>query len=185
VGGEKTQTADVRLICATNRNLELEVENGNFREDLYYRVRVVPIALPPLRERRGDIPLLLDHFLEQAAREGQRSKGIARDAVAALAEYAWPGNVRELQSAVHFALVKSQGQRIQRAHLPEDIRSLDGSVPVPEPPSPERKKGRRKLDAQSVREALAQCSGNKVQAARVLGVGRATLYRFLSKNAGL
>ena len=182
VGAEKTVSADVRIISATNRQLEREVEQGNFREDLYYRVKVVPIVLPPLRERRGDIPLLLDHFLELAAREGQRSKGIARDAVAAMAEHEWPGNVRELQSALHFALVKSQGQQIQRAHLPAEIRSLAGSAPAPQPPPAERKKGRRKLDAQSVREALKQTHGNKVKAAKLMGVGRATLYRFLHKN---
>jgi PAS domain S-box-containing protein len=144
VGAEKTISADVRIISATNRDLERAVEKGDFREDLYYRVRVVPIVLPPLRERRGDIPLLVEHFLEQAAREGQRSKGVAKDVVAAMAEYPWPGNVRELQSALHFALVKSQGQQIQRVHLPADVGSLSGSAPPPEIAAPERKKGRRR-----------------------------------------
>jgi PAS domain S-box-containing protein len=182
VGGEKTLSADVRLISATNRRLEREVEKGEFREDLYYRIKVVPIALPPLRERRADIPLLIDHFLEQAALEGQRPGGISRDAVAVMAEYDWPGNVRELQSAIHFALIKSQGQRIQRSHLPEEIRKTTGSTPILETADPEQNRARRKLDAQSVSQALEQAHGNKVKAAKLLGVGRATLYRFLASK---
>ena len=184
VGDEKTISVDVRLISATNRDLERAVEKGDFREDLYYRVRVVPIVLPPLRKRRGDIPLLVEHFLEQAAREGQHSQGISPEAVAALAEHQWPGNVRELQSALHFALVKSEGRRIRKAHLPGEIRSLSGSTPPPAIPEPGRKPGRRKLDVNNVREALEQAHGNKVKAAKILGVGRATLYRFLSRNSG-
>jgi transcriptional regulator with PAS, ATPase and Fis domain len=182
VGGEKTISSDVRIISATNRDLERAVEKGDFREDLYYRVRVVPIILPPLRDRRGDIPLLVEHFLEQAAREGQRSHGISREAVAAMAEYHWPGNVRELQSALHFGLVKSVGRRIQKAHLPADIRSLFGSALPPEIQASGPRKGRRKLDEHSVREALEQAHGNKVKAAKILGVGRATLYRFLKNR---
>ena len=184
VGDEKSISVDVRLISATNRDLERAVKKGDFREDLYYRVRVVPIVLPPLRERRGDIPLLVEHFLEQAAREGQRSRGISKEAVASMAEHHWPGNIRELQSALHFALVKSEGRRIQKAHLPAEIRSLSGSAPLPEIPAPGRRQGHRKLDEHSVREALEQAHGNKVKAAKILGVGRATLYRFLSKKSG-
>jgi len=185
VGDEKTISSDVRLISATNRDLEREIQRGNFREDLYYRVKVVPIHLPPLRERRSDIPLLVDHFLEQAVREGQRAGGISKNAVTALTEYEWPGNVRELQSAVHFALVKSWGQRIRRTHLPPEMSSVSvNSAEKPELVTPARKPGRRKLDEQSVREALEQAHGNKVQAAKLLGVGRATLYRFLKNKAG-
>jgi PAS domain S-box-containing protein len=184
VGDEKTILVDVRLISATNRDLERETKRGNFREDLYYRVKVVPIALPPLRERRSDIPLLVDHFLEQAVREGQRAGGISKNAVTALTEYEWPGNVRELQSAVHFALVKSWGQKIQRAHLPAEIRSLGGGADSePAPVKPAGKPGRRKLDERSVGEALERAHGNKVKAAKLLGVGRATLYRFLKNHA--
>jgi PAS domain S-box-containing protein len=185
VGGEKTLSCDVRIISATNRDLERQVEKGYFREDLYYRVRVVPLVLPPLRERRGDIPLLVEHFLEQAAREGQRCRGISKEAVAAMADYPWPGNVRELQSALHFALVKSQGRKIQPAHLPEDMRRLTGSTPASPQAPAKRKQGRRKLDAHSVREALEQAHGNKVKAAKILGVGRATLYRFLKNRTQL
>ncbi len=185
VGDEKTIKADVRLISATNRDLEREMERGNFREDLYYRVKVVPISLPPLRERRSDIPLLVDHFLEQAVREGQRAGGISKNAVTALTEYEWPGNVRELQSAVHYALVKSWGKRIRRAHLPPEIGSAStAAAPGPVQVKPAGKPGRRKLDEKSVREALERAHGNKVKAAKLLGVGRATLYRFLKDKAG-
>jgi len=185
VGDEKTISSDVRLISATNRDLEREIQRGNFREDLYYRVKVVPIHLPPLRERRSDIPLLVDHFLEQAVREGQRAGGISKNAVTALTEYEWPGNVRELQSAVHFALVKSWGQRVRRTHLPPEISSVPINASAkPAPVEPAARRGRRKLDEQSVREALEQAHGNKVQAAKLLGVGRATLYRFLKNKVG-
>jgi sigma-54 dependent transcriptional regulator, acetoin dehydrogenase operon transcriptional activator AcoR len=173
VGGEERVLVDVRLISATNKNLKQEVEAGNFRDDLYYRVNVVPLHIPPLRERRSDIPLLVSHFLQKAAEQGQESPGFSKEAMAVMGEYAWPGNVRELQSAVRFALVKSRGRMIRLEHLPLELKEWEG-------------KGRgirrvkRKLDPEGVRTALLQTGGNKAKAARLLGVGRATLYRFLA-----
>jgi len=185
VGDEKSITSDARIISATNRDLEQEMHEGNFREDLYYRIKVVPVNLPPLRERPTDIPLLIDHFMEQAAQEGQRSAGISAEAVDLLTDYDWPGNVRELQSAVHFALVKAQGRQIEPADLPPEVRSASESEPgggsVSRPGKP-ASRGRRKLDVESVREALEHTDGNKVKAAKQLGVGRATLYRFLADH---
>ncbi|MFH1674505.1 MAG: sigma 54-interacting transcriptional regulator [Pseudomonadota bacterium] len=172
VGGEKTLSVDVRIISATNRDLKREMERGNFREDLYYRINVVPIHLPLLRERKNDIPLLVGHFLAQAFEDGQTTSGFSKEAMAVMMDYPWPGNVRELQSAIRFALVKSRGRVIQPDHLPIELKKwrIERSTRGPS----------RKLDPDSVRAALAQSGGNKAKAARILGVGRATLYRFLA-----
>jgi PAS domain S-box-containing protein len=172
VGGEKTISVNVRLISATNRDLKREVEKGHFREDLYYRINVVPIHLPPLRERKNDIPLLVEHFLAQALEEGQTTSGFSKEAMAVMTDYPWPGNVRELQSAVRFALVRSRGRVIQPDDLPMELKNWHNLRSARGPS--------RKLDTDSVRAALAQSGGNKAKAARILGVGRATLYRFLA-----
>ncbi len=172
VGGEKTISVDVRLLSATNRDLRHEMEKGAFRDDLYYRINVVPIHLPPLRERKSDISLLVKHFLDKAVEEGQESPGFSKEALNLMAEYSWPGNVRELQSSVRFALVKSRGQIIRPKHLPLELREWKVKRPTRGPA--------RKLDPGSVRKALTQSGGNKAKAARLLGVGRATLYRFLA-----
>ena len=173
VGGEQTASVDVRVISATNRDLRREMEKQRFREDLYYRLNVVPIRLPSLRERRNDVPLLVAHFLEQAAKQGQSTGGVSQEALSAMMDYRWPGNVRELQNAVHFALVKSKGRKIQPEDLPIELRRCEG----PAMPGPARK-----LDHDSVAKALKQSGGNKAGAARLLGVGRATLYRFLEDS---
>jgi DNA-binding NtrC family response regulator len=165
---------DVRIISATNRDLKREMEKNRFREDLYYRLNVVPIHLPPLRERKNDIPLLVAHFLEQTSKRGHRTEGIAREALSIMMDYHWPGNVRELQSAVHFALVKSKGGIIIPENLPIEMRR-EGPSAAPGPT--------RKLDSHSVSAALKECGGNKAKAARLLGVGRATLYRFLADSS--
>lgn len=172
VGGEKTISADVRILSATNRDLRHEIEKGAFRNDLYYRINVVPIHLPPLRERKSDISLLVKHFLDKAMEEGQESPGFSKEALNLMTEYSWPGNVRELQSSIWFALVKSRGQIIKPNHLPLELREWKVKKP-PRGPA-------RKLDPGSVRKALTQSGGNKAKAARLLGVGRATLYRFLA-----
>ena len=173
VGGEKTLSVDVRLISATNRNLKREVERKNFREDLYYRIKVIPIDLPPLRTRKNDIPLLVEHFLDKFREEGRKNPGLSREALSCLMDYGWPGNVRELQSALRFALVKSGGMLIQIAHLPPELKETQRNKPHSRGPN-------RKLDPESVRAALTQSGDNKSKAARILGVGRATLYRFLA-----
>ena len=177
VGGERTLTADVRLISAANRDLKNEVSKGNFRDDLYYRVNVVPVFLPPLRERKEDVPLLVEHFLKTAGKEGQKNGGISRNALAIMIEYSWPGNIRELQSAIRFAIVKSRGKMIQPEHLPLELRTSESIRHARGP--------RRKLNRPAVSKALIQSGGNKAKAARILGVGRATLYRFLSDHPGL
>ena len=173
VGGEQTTSVDVRVISATNRDLKREMEKDRFREDLYYRLNVVPVRLPALRERKTDIPLLVTHFLEQAAKQGQKAGGLSKEAISTMMDYHWPGNVRELQNAVHFALVKSKGRIIRPEDLPIELRhQKTASTPGPA----------RKLDPDSVAAALKQSGGNRARAARLLGVGRATLYRFLESS---
>jgi DNA-binding NtrC family response regulator len=168
VGGEKPITVDVRVLSATNRDLKREVAQKRFRQDLYYRLNVVPLHLPPLRERQDDIPLLLEHFLEQARSRGQTPPRFAPAAMALLRRYPWPGNVRELQNAVHYALAGCHGEVAGPEDLPPEIRRSS----APRGPVP-------KLNFTAVQAALKQCGGNKVKAALLLGVGRATLYRFL------
>lgn len=172
VGGEVRRSVDVRLICATNKDLRREVRKGDFRDDLFYRINVVPIHLPPLRARKSDIPLLVEHLFEDSTAEGHESFGISKPALDMMMAYSWPGNVRELQSAIRYALVKSKGKMIQADHLPQELRENHRKST--------HRGGNRKLTAESVEAALTRSGGNKAKAARRLGVGRATLYRFLA-----
>ncbi len=172
VGAERSKKVDVRIISATNRDLKTEVKKGNFRQDLYYRLAVVPVILPPLKQRRDDIPLLVDHFLNLFTEDGRTYRAsISDNALSILMDYPWPGNVRELQSAVRFALVKSRGKQIRANHLPFELQEWQNPGPARGPS--------RKLDMDRVKDALEKSGGNKAKAARFLGVGRATLYRFL------
>jgi PAS domain S-box-containing protein len=171
VGGEETVSVDVRVISAANRDLKREVEKKNFREDLYYRLNVVPIELPPLRARKNDIPLLAEEFLRQASEQGQKTAGLSKKALSMMMDYLWPGNVRELQNALHHALVKCKGRLIRPEDLPMELQSRRSS----------RRGPTRKLNPEMVQAALDRTGGNKAKAARHLGVGRATLYRFLEE----
>jgi len=170
VGGEKTASADVRVISAANRDLKREVEKKNFRDDLYYRLNVVPIELPPLRQRKNDIPLLAEEFLKQAGEQGQKTAGLSKKALSIMMDYLWPGNVRELQNALHYALVKCKGRLIRPEDLPLELKA-----------GRSRRGPTRKLNPEMVQAALELTGGNKAKAARHLGVGRATLYRFLEE----
>ncbi|MFC1840164.1 sigma-54 interaction domain-containing protein [Thermodesulfobacteriota bacterium] len=175
VGAEKSISVDVRIISATNRDLKKEVKKGNFREDLYYRLAVVPIILPPLKKRREDIPLLIEHFLKLFTEGGRSySVNISNDSLERMLDYPWPGNVRELQSAIHYAIVKSRGKIIQTHHLPLELHEWQNPRPARGPS--------KKLDIDSVKKALIKSGGNKAKAARILGVGRATLYRFIKSE---
>lgn len=178
VGGEKTVSVDVRLVSATNKDLKKEVKKGNFREDLFYRLNVIPIHIPPIRERRSDIPLLADFFLSKAPTiSGNRPVRLSREALMLLMDYSWPGNVRELQNAVQFAIVRSHGKIIHPDDLPIELKRTGVQ---------KTKRGPvRKLDADMVAAALKKTGGNKARAAKVLSVGRATLYRFLADYPGL
>ena len=176
VGGEKTTSVNVRVISATNKDIKKEVRNGNFREDLYYRLNVIPITVPPLRERKNDIPLLVDHFLKQfPGGSGSEVPVFSDEALATMMDYHWPGNVRELQNAVQFSIVRSRGDIIRPGDLPMELREVVVDKP--------RRGPTRKLDAAMVEEALIKTGGNKAKAAKLLGVGRATLYRFLGSQS--
>lgn len=173
VGGEKTVSVNVRIISATNSDLKNEVKIKNFREDLYYRLNVIPIQLPPLRDRKNDIPLLADYFLKQFS-EGETDKKveISKEAISLMMDYAWPGNVRQLQNVLQYAIVKCRRNYIRPEDLPMELSSL---IVIKN-----RRGPTKKLNFESVRDALEKTGHNKAKAARLLGVGRATLYRFLS-----
>ena len=175
VGGEESISVNVRIISATNKDLKYEVEKKNFRDDLYYRLSVIPIHIPPLRKRKNDIPLLIEHFLNEAVeRYGNRPMRISKSTLAILIDYPWPGNVRELQNAIQYAIVKSNGKQISTEDLPMEFQMARSHTKQRGPAI--------KLDAEQVRATLLRTGGNKARAARLLGVGRATLYRFLSRN---
>jgi len=177
VGGEKTIRVDVRVISATNRDLRREVAAGRFRDDLFYRLCVIPITLPPLRERGNDISLLAEHILRQALAEADRDDvALSPEALNVMIGYDWPGNVRELQNAIQYALVKCRGNVLRLEHLPPTVAGARAA-----PAAPARRRRKRKLNADAVRRALQETRGNKVEAARKLGVSRATLYRFLDE----
>jgi len=175
LGSEKTLRVDARVVSATNKRLEEEVSAERFRQDLYYRLSVMPISLPPLRDRKGDISLLIDYFLGLHAEETLSKKiSLSDEALYTLVEYRWPGNVRELHNVLHFALTMSQGQTIEPSHFPPAIGAG----------SKERFAVRHrkcKLKPQAVWQALENSKGVKSKAAQLLGVSRSTLYRFLAQ----
>jgi len=198
LGGVETIHSDIRIISATNKDLKAEIAAGRFREDLYYRLCVVPIELPPLRQRCGDIPLLVDHIIKRVADEAQSENlSLSPAALDAVLSYEWPGNIRELQNALQFARVKCRGDVIEVNHLPPHLLNAIMGSPVQRASmsrartfasasaggtsSPDRPGGHRRtiLTAEAVQAVLRQTDGNKAKAARVLGVARATLYRFL------
>jgi len=179
VGGEKSVKADVRVICATNKDLKLLTQQGYFRSDLFYRLAVMPIQLPPLRSKTSDIPLLAEHFLAKYSGDtGNRVNEISPEALKLMMSYDWPGNVRELGNAIQYAMVKSRTSVLDVAQLPPEIRELN------EKKIPSKAGRPPKLDVNAVREALRTSGGNRAEAARLLGVSRTTLYRFL-ENHGL
>ena len=175
VGDEKTKRVNVRVISATNKDIMREIDAERFRRDLFYRMCVVPITIPPLRERRNDIPLLTDHILKRAVnKKNRKDMKISPEALEVLVDYSWPGNVRELQNAIQYALVKSKNRLIMIDHLPPSI--LD---PHPREKYIKKRNRNRKLSLETVHWPLQNAKGNKTDAARKLGVSRATLYRFL------
>lgn len=196
VGGTKARQVDVRIVAATHRSLREAVAQGKFREDLLYRLRVVPIFLPALRERPGDIPLLLWHTIEQRGSRGQRLvRRIAPEAMRALLAYPWPGNVRELINAVDFAFAVGRGPELRLSELPEELRNIhdvapavpqaEPSLSVPQPPLPRPLMPKPLLpvaplevdEAQQLRQALANSAGHVGQAAALLGMSRPTFWR--------
>jgi len=185
VGGTKTVPIDVRVIAATNKDLEAEVARGSFREDLYFRLAVLSIALPPLRERAEDIPLLVEHFVRKYAAElGKDVLGFTPGALRRLAGYAWPGNVRELENVVYEAMVMTEGDWVTETALPARLRLAGVSGTADAPPEPARvaplKEAVQNVAAARERdlilEALRQAGGNRTRASRILGISRKTLF---------
>jgi len=179
LGGEATVEVNVRILTATHRDLMEEVKAGRFREDLYYRLNVVPIRMPPLRERRNDIPLLSQHFLERfAGEQGKPLEGFSPEALRGLMQYPWPGNVRELENSVEHATVLAKGKVIELADLPEPVvASLRPTAPAEAPPPKAIVANEERL----VREVLEECDWNKTAAAERLGISRSTLYQKLKR----
>jgi DNA-binding NtrC family response regulator len=180
VGGNELVKVNTRVISATNADLEEAVRKGEFREDLYYRISVFPIKLPPLRERKEDIPLLAAHFLTKySASEGKEIEEISPEALELLMAYHWPGNVRELENAIERAVVLANPPEVQAKDLPGAIRSL-GEKKIYE--SDNKLSGWiEKLEEEALRQALLECEGNISQTAKKLGIGRATIYRKAKK----
>ena len=180
VGATEALPVDVRIIAATNRELEEEVRRGNFRSDLYYRLNVLAMDLPPLRDRRDDLLLLIDHFLtEMAAERGMEVKALSAEALDAVMVYEWPGNVRELQNALEHSMVLTKGSLIEPQHLPERITRQKK-----EPLVAERAQPNPQLDLIErayIMFVLQAEGGNKTRAAEALGIDPSTLYRKLSR----
>jgi two-component system, NtrC family, response regulator AtoC len=180
VGGNETIDVDVRIITATNRDLKKMVAEGTFREDLYYRLHVVPIHLPPLRQRRGDIAVLVDHFIRELSREDRRPiDGITPDALEVLKNYDWPGNVRELRNMVEHMVVMARGERITLRDVPSELKS-GGQSPQPSSPAADDL-SLEQAEKRRIEEALRLCSGNRTIAAKRLGISRRTLHRKLNE----
>jgi DNA-binding NtrC family response regulator len=180
VGGVKSVPINVRILAATNRDLERAVDDGTFRRDLFFRLNVLTLRIPPLRERRQDIPLLVGHFLERIGQNAGMEKTISDDALKALQTYDWPGNVRELENALERACALSSGNEIVVRDLPTQVSGAPvgrkatgapqgGIIPMAE------------LEKHSILNALTQVNGDKMLAARLLGIGKTTLYRKLKE----
>ena len=180
VGATETIPVDVRIVAATNRDLEEEVRRGHFRSDLFYRLNVIAVELPSLRDRRDDLVLLIDHFFQELAADGgNASKALSSDALDAVMVYDWPGNVRELQNALEHAVVLSKGSLIEPAALPERITRRRREPLVAERSSPNPSLD--VIERAYIMWVLQAEGGNKTRAAEVLGIDPSTLYRKLSR----
>jgi DNA-binding NtrC family response regulator/HAMP domain-containing protein len=173
VGGEATLTVDVRILAATHKDLVHEVRKGTFREDLFYRLNVIPIFLPPLRERKNDIPLLVEHFLKLfAAEKGKNHQGISSEALRSLLDYPWPGNVRELENSIEHAVVLAKSGQVEAWDLPSAIQAI----------SPGTSSTLAQREGKTLLEILEECGWNKKLAAQRLGISRSTLYLMLKRH---
>lgn len=186
VGDVKTLRVDVRVIAATNQNLSVLIKNGQFREDLYYRLNVIPISLPPLRERKDDIPLLVEHFLKKCSQKLKRSvTDISEEVMHLLIQYDWPGNVRELENIMERAVILSRGERIERENLPEFFHEMSVSEEqISHRTSCSLKDALKSSEKKIIEEALRDSGGNRKKAAKRLGINRTTLYNKM-KEYGL
>jgi len=187
IGSDKTMHVDVRVLAASNRNLAVEVEQGRFREDLFYRLQVIPITVPSLRERRSDIPLLVQHFLERHNEQRpQQPVSIDDDAMVYLWEYDWPGNVRELENLVERLVILSEDGVIRVDNLPPNVRSFISEKKIPRPVLTEEgvdlNRAVEDFEFRLIDEALRRTKGNKQAAAKLLGLKRTTLVAKLRRR---
>ncbi len=184
VGSDEESAFDVRLIAATNRDLENAVEEGGFREDLYFRLNVIPIELPPLRARGNDILLLAQHFIDRcAAQAGVKVIGLSSEAAERLLTYRWPGNVRELQNCIERAIALTRFERIAVEDLPEKLRTYRSPAFLPSTDDPTELVPLDEIERRYVLRVMDAVGGNKTLASEVLGVDRKTLYRKLGRYA--
>jgi two-component system response regulator HydG len=176
LGGEQKLTVDIRILAATNKNLLDEVKNGSFREDLFYRLNVIPINLPPLRDRRNDIPLLSQYFLERFCEEqNKKIKAFSSEAMRILLDYSWPGNVRELENTIEHAVVLVKEDMIQVSDIPKGLRDDRISARA------ESNKTILENEKKLLQDVLEECGWNKKEAARRLGISRSALYGKLKR----
>ena len=176
VGGT-TLRVDVRVIAATNKDLPREIASGRFREDLYFRLNVLPLRVPPLRERAEDIPLLAAHFVEQFSRQYGRARRLAAETLPVLQRYRWPGNVRELKNMIERLVILVQGDTIRLEDLPEGLREGLAAAPDPFQGIASLREGREQFEKQLILMKLHEAGGNVVRAAEMLGLERSNLYR--------
>jgi Nif-specific regulatory protein len=183
VGSTQERQVDVRIICATNRDLAKEVERGTFRQDLFYRLMVFPIRLPPLRERREDIPLLAEHFLKRYSSEYRRNiAGLNQEAVDALTNYAWPGNIRELENEIQRLVIQADDSGwVEVEHLSPQLRKVEGTLARIGPKKGTLKEMIEQVERWLLAEALREHDGNKTRTAATLGITREGLHKKLSK----
>jgi transcriptional regulator with PAS, ATPase and Fis domain len=184
VGANKPIAVDVRIIAATNLNLTEEVKAKRFREDLYYRLNVIELRLPPLRERREDILLLVDSFMKKCGESrGKQIQGVSESALAMLVDYSWPGNVRELENVIERAVTLSRSEQIVPDDLPSTIQGARGDRRVLDDAA-ERTLPLDEVEKEYIIKILEKTGGNKYQAAHMLGIDRKTLYRKLGEIEG-
>jgi len=169
IGGEEVIKLDVRIIAATNKNLEEEMAKGRFREDLFYRLNVIAFTIPPLRERATDIPLLIEHFLKRLNENNNQRKMVSKEAIKVLMEYHWPGNVRQLESVIERAYIMCDGDVIDVDHLPEEVKntkfSFEGFIDIPDEGI-----DLAKLERELIRKAILKSNGRLTQAAKLLNM---------------
>ncbi|HTM39214.1 MAG TPA: sigma-54 dependent transcriptional regulator [Terriglobales bacterium] len=184
VGSTKSIPVDVRIIAATNLNLADEVKAKHFREDLYYRLNVIEIRLPPLRDRRDDIPLLVETFLHKCAKANRKPlQGVSESSLALLIDYSWPGNVRELENIIERAVTLARGEKIMPEDLPATVQGSRGDRRVLDDAA-ERTLPLQEVEWEYIKKILEKTGGNKYQAAQALGIDRKTLYRKLAEMEG-
>lgn len=169
VGDSRIRSLDIRVIAATHRNLETMINEGKFREDLYYRLKIFPIVLPPLRERNNDIPLLAEYFIKRYQKICGAPSSISPEAIDALCDYSWPGNVRELENAIQYALVLCENNMIEPGNLPESVVKERLTIAK----QPDTKEG--------LLAALEEAKGNRSKAAKILGISRITVWHRMKK----